>query len=156
MLKTRVPTILIFSILFSCKTSHQSRAKETKINGNEFVIFPFNPYEKYPLFKNSTPTTISFDEIIEIEQIAGIKILDIIKKHNYNRKNYDVYVRQYVGVINNEGEKEVWINVFCNDMKDEEWKKGIISVADGGDCAFNLKVNLNKKTYYDLIINLTS
>ena len=55
-------------------------------------------------------------------------------------------------MVNNKGEKVIWINCFCNDCN-KNWKKEIIIVKDGGDCYFNLKINLMTKKYYDFLIN---
>jgi hypothetical protein len=56
-------------------------------------------------------------------------------------------------VINQEGEKEIWINFFCNEWESVGWKTDLMIVLDGGNCYFNLKVNLTNKTYSELIIN---
>ena len=56
-------------------------------------------------------------------------------------------------MINQEGEKEIWINFFCNEWESDGWKNDLMIVLDGGNCYFNLKVNLTNKTYSELIIN---
>jgi hypothetical protein len=66
-------------------------------------------------------------------------------------KKYD-YKRQYVSIINSIGEKEVWINCFCDSFY-KDWKKQILHVDDGGNCFFNLKVNLSTKKCYDIFVN---
>jgi len=62
------------------------------------------------------------------------------------------YKRQYIAVINSKGEKEVWVNCFCDTWK-KNWRKELIFVLDGGNCYFNLKINLTKGEYYDLMVN---
>ena len=62
------------------------------------------------------------------------------------------YKRQYLAVLNPNGEKEVWVNCGC-DFSGENWKRSIIFVEDGGNCYFNLKINLTKKVFYDLMVN---
>lgn len=62
------------------------------------------------------------------------------------------YKRQYVAIINSKGEKEVWINCFCNTW-DKNWKTNLIFVHDGGNCYFNLKINLTTRKYYELMVN---
>lgn len=154
--KLFIISIFITFLLFSCKGNFNTDSKQPKISGTEYRVFTFNTNEKYPIFKNAKPTTLSKEEIIEIEKIVGPKISEIITNHNIKRKKADTYVRQYVAAINENGEKEVWLNIFCIDVNNTEWKKGIIDVADGGACAFNLKANLIKKTFYDLRINFAS
>jgi len=61
------------------------------------------------------------------------------------------YKRQYIAVVNKQGQKEVWINCFCTD--DFAWKREIVTVLDGGKCFFNLKINLTQKQYFDFAVN---
>ncbi len=62
------------------------------------------------------------------------------------------YKFQYVAAINNKGEKEVWINGFCN-TQDSRWKEEILLVNDGGNCYFNLKLNLSTKECFQVAVN---
>ena len=61
------------------------------------------------------------------------------------------YKFQFVPVINEKGEKEVWANSFCGEF--ENWKTQIVQVDDGGKCFFNLYINLNQKSYYRFSVN---
>ena len=65
----------------------------------------------------------------------------------------DKFKRQYVSVFNERGEKEIWVNFFCNNGNTDQWKTKLIMIKDGGNCYFNLKVNLTNKTYSELKIN---
>ncbi|OJJ18224.1 hypothetical protein BKI52_25720 [marine bacterium AO1-C] len=65
--------------------------------------------------------------------------------------NLTQYKRQYVAVINTQGQKEVWVNCFCS--ADFDWRQEIVTVLDGGKCFFNLKINLAQKQYYDFAVN---
>ena len=75
-----------------------------------------------------------------------------IKNNFFAIRPLAVYRKQFVPVINRKGEKEVWVNCLCDD-DDDDWKKGIIMVDDGGNCYFNLKINLTKKTFSQIMIN---
>lgn len=66
--------------------------------------------------------------------------------------NFMKYKRQYIAVINSNGEKEVSVNCFCA-FTGESWKKEIVLVDDGGICYFNLKINLTTGKYYDYMEN---
>ena len=80
-------------------------------------------------------------------------------KNKYDKNNFIIdlkrYKRQYIAVANEKGEKEVWINCFCNDSHNSNinWKKEILMVKGGGNCYFNVKVNLMTKNYYDFKTN---
>ncbi len=54
---------------------------------------------------------------------------------------------------NKNGEKEVWVNCFCNYIGDEIWKSHTVWVYDGGKFAFNLKINLKTKRFYSFGVN---
>ena len=66
-------------------------------------------------------------------------------------KDVSKYYKQFIAVINKQGEKEVWINCFCS--KDPKWKNEVVLVLDGGNCYFQLKINLTKKLVYDFMVN---
>lgn len=48
------------------------------------------------------------------------------------------------------GETVVWINAYCDSAPPH---RGIRFVHDGGDCYWQVKVNLTRKKIYDLSIN---
>jgi hypothetical protein len=62
------------------------------------------------------------------------------------------YKRQYVAVINRQGQKEVWINFFCSYF-DTDWKHHVLIVNDGGSCFFQLRINLSSRKARKLIPN---
>ncbi len=146
-------TLVFIAILFSCE--------QNKISGNEYTIIGFNPSENYWIFENAQPTDLTRSEIELIEKIISERVSKSIRnytdeliKYNSDSKskpenNAYSYFRQYVPAINQEGEKVVWINFFCERKHFEKWKTKIVNVRDGGNCFFNLKVNLSKKEYYE-------
>ena len=91
-------------------------------------------------------------ELTQIEKIIKLAVNENIQLTE-NNVNLSDYKRQYVPVVTSKGDKEIWINFFCEDWGDNEWKTKIMSVQFGGSCYFNLKVNLTKKVYYNVIVN---
>ena len=73
------------------------------------------------------------------------------KYHSIDFQKYK-YKFQYVAAINNNCEKEVWVNGFCKTW-DTDWKKEILLVHDGGNCYFNLKFNLSTKECFEVAVN---
>lgn len=67
------------------------------------------------------------------------------------------YKKQYIVVLNAKGEKEVWANCFCKAIEKRiefvDWKKTPVKVIDGGNCFFNVKLNLAQRKAYDLKVN---
>ncbi len=122
------------------------------LKGDDYVVFEYKEDIFIP-FKKSTKTTLSESELAEIELILKKMVRE---NHNGTGSMSTISLkgkkRQYVPVINKNGEKEVWINFFCG-VHHNEWRNDIVVVFDGGNCYFNVKVNLAHMKYYDLIIN---
>jgi len=124
---------------------------------SDFTIIRFNP-DWYWIFQNSEPTAteLNLEELNEIEPILKKAILehnDGLDKDSRFRLELDGYKRQYVAILNEKGEKEVWINFFCQDFEFDKWRTEIPLVDDGGKCFFNIKINLKTESFKDLRIN---
>jgi hypothetical protein len=63
----------------------------------------------------------------------------------YKIKSLGTYIVQIVPFFNEQGEKEVWINGFCIDMG-PFWRNQLVLGLDGGNCYFNMRINLTVKT----------
>ena len=75
-----------------------------------------------------------------------------IKGWSIDFKKY-TYRKQLIVVTNKKGEKEVWVNCFCDTWNSNKWKTDILVVEDGGNCYFHFKINLKTKKYFDFVIN---
>src|SRR5690606_3023640 len=140
-----------------------------KADTSIIAILPLDTTQ-YWIFKNNKPTDLTTDDLHKIEVILTKSIDDynsdqekqfteINNKHpkyKLSKKNFIIdltrYKRQYVATLNSKGEKEVWVNCFCN-SHNRDWKTEIIVVKDGGNCYFNLKINLTTEKYYELMVN---
>jgi len=175
---TKQLTILTFALticLNSCRqtitsSKNQEQQKETiHIDTSVIAILPYDTTQ-YRVFENSKPTELTNDDLLKIETVLNKCIIDynpeqerqfkeINDKHpeyKLDKNNFIIelerYRRQYVAVINTKGEKEVWINCFCG-AGSQNWKTYLILVEDGGNCFFNLKINLTTGQYYELMVN---
>jgi len=139
------------------------------IDTSIYTIIKYNVSDDW-MFEHSRPASLNTDEIIEIEML----LTACIKEYNQTQlKRYDSlnavmpeyhfpksqfiielkrYKRQFIAVTNKKGEKEVWVNCFCREGEGY-WRKEIVEVKDGGNCFFNLKINLKKRTFSDLRVN---
>jgi len=146
--------------LTMCKSQHYINASRYSVLNSDGEYDGF----KYGIFDNLTnkPTTLSANEIYEIEKIIKTEV----DRHNKNSSHHYSFIRnprryykQLMAVINSKSEKEVWVNCFCNsDNKSSGedksyWKKGIVSVYDGGSCYFHLKINLTTGRVYYFSVN---
>ena len=134
------------------------------------AILPYDSTNHIRLFKNCKQTTLSDSDYLLIEKLLTQciaeynleqdkylnEITNKFPDRNFNREYFLIdiqqYKRQYIVVINDKNEKEVWINCFC-DTFFKDWRKEIIDVDDGGNCFFNLKINLTREKYYNLWVN---
>ena len=144
--------LIIFSIFFiSCESNN--------LGDDQYTVIEYgNNHWKF-MFDNCTPSDLNYDEILEIESIIGQKI----SEHKKLMSEWDeelsdaeseiTFRRQYVPVILDNGEKAVWINFLCGSNHFEDWKENLVIVSDGGPCFFQLKVNLNRKEFYDYRYN---
>jgi hypothetical protein len=107
--------------------------------------------------------TPSIDEVLLAKEIS-IKYIDSlekvrdpkIKKH-YGKilnSNHKDYYRQYVGYIDKEGNRVIFINAGCsasgeNKNLDRIW----IFVLDGGSCYFQIRIDIKKKKCIHFNVN---
>lgn len=65
------------------------------------------------------------------------------------------YKKQYFGIINEDGEKIIYLNagIGFDEFEEPNWKKDYVNVFDGGDNFFNIKINLNQEKCFDFYVN---
>lgn len=175
----RYPIFLLSFLIIGCKQPIKdadipavTEAELEKFLLPDSVYVILEPDSDLPwAFKDEKPATLSEAELIEIEKILEKAIeennhhqREMLEQHNKNHPDRQIaatgyelrtegYKRQYVPIINSKGQKEIWINFFCGDDFKDSWRKGVVWVLDGGNCYFNLKINLATKTYSELMIN---
>ena len=170
--------LFIFLIIISsCDTNVKSN-KSKNINDTEklieldksdYAILTIEPKNNWK-FKNAELSELNQTELIEIEKlledaVAKNNEIQFQNLKNHNEKypdnqleetgfelNLDNFQRQYWPVINENGKKVVWINFFCS-REEPISTDNILVVMDGGNCYFNIKINLTDKMYLELSIN---
>lgn len=155
-MKFFVLLIIMFELCsFTTGSDNKSyRFNTRQADASQYVIIKFDK-AYYWLFKNAKPTTLNVKEVQLTEALltkAADEYNKRMDKQPYLIKPLSGYKRQFIPVLNSKGEKEVWINCLCG-QQGNRWRKEIIIVSDGGNCYFNLKVNLATKTYYHLAVN---
>ncbi len=164
-------TIIILTIcLASCRqknTENKNQENATNtilVDTSIFVVLPFNTSQI------GKPTDLTAGDLLKIESILNRCISDynpeqekrfqeINDKHpeyKLDKKHFIIdltqYKRQYLPTINSKGEKEVWVNCFCGQW-DKTSRTNPVIVMDGGNCFFNLKINLTTGQYYEFMVN---
>lgn len=122
-------------------------------------------------------TNLSNDELVQVEhfihravavyntnvQVSYEKDLKTAKVrhsegevYDHKIKGFEKYYKQLITYIDPRNDKIVWVNCFCDidefDLR-KTWRKSIVLVMDGGNCFFQLKINLTKGTIYDFRVN---
>lgn len=164
--------LFFFQITFGFGQKIKSESKKCNhhiINTSKIAIIPFDKSKSW-FFKENNPGSLTSKDIEQIEKLLTLcifkynskkqKIYNQVEKNKVENKEYferncidlSKYKRQYVATINSKGEKEIWVNFFC-DTWNSNWKNEILVVFDGGNCFFNVKLNLKKKKYFELRIN---
>jgi len=164
---------IILTAILSFGTFLFSEA-QNKLDTSKYVILPNTvKWSPWSVDKKYKSETLKESEIIQTElilskcinkyNISQTRYYEIEKKefpeHELNIENYiiklDKYKRQFIAVSNSKGEKEVWVNCFRPSLNNDKsyWRQTIVTVDDGGNYYFNVKINLTKKKYYDLSVN---
>ncbi|MBL8016555.1 MAG: hypothetical protein JNK43_04735 [Ignavibacteria bacterium] len=121
------------------------------------VILPIPSSVLWTCGKNSKAYDPGEDDIKAAEEILRACFTkEVSGTYNpfFGRK-LENYYRQFAGAVLENGDKVIWINCFCYVDNDyfRKWKEDFIMVDDGGNCFFNVKVNLNTSGYFDLMVN---
>lgn len=156
--------IILFSLILlqgSALGQVDSEFKEAdhyKTRKFNVAIFP-STYEEY-IGSNLrfSPTRIQVDSA-EKELREGLKLINKDKINQSNspviHENLKSYKRQYLGYIDQNGNRILYINCFWESKheKFENWLMTFIQVSDGGSYYWSIKYNLDTRQLFDLQVN---
>jgi len=142
----------IANAINALRTKYEGKARKT--SDVTFAVLNLGEEEFTIWFKDSYPAKLSGNEIAGIKTILKKAVDEYNVKPTRGEKigELEEYKFQFVALFNPKGEKEVWVNAFCNDFE-RNWQNEIIGVKDGGSCYFNFYVNLNKQTFDRFYVN---
>jgi hypothetical protein len=159
--------LLLLALICSCFCNYG----QSSLPKDHYVILPFEKDGYTTLAKNSIPASLNDSDFVIIDHVLSVcinkynreqtaeykKMIRKFPENGFQRKdfiiNLKMYYRQYIVVKNLKGEKEVWVNCFCTVQNMDYWKKQVVFVDDGGNCFFNVRINLTKRTFTDFIVN---
>jgi hypothetical protein len=168
-MKAGVLIIMSFFLLISCEQKARLSRQQAAIRQDERIIIDTAAYAVLPykaafingIFPQAQATTPSVRELIEIDSLLKCCVADFNLSQRQKFKSEDRlrahtiylpdYRRQIISVIVPSGERIAWVNCFCENRDD--WRKQVILVDDGGNCFFNLKINLTTSMCYDFAMN---
>jgi hypothetical protein len=126
------------------------------VDTSAYVILQFDAKRDYFFQKpeDFRAATLCAAEVDEMEPLVDSAYRQLAKELPTNYQSLQplsMYKRQYVAVINRKGQKEVWVNFFCE--APEYWRRGTVDVVDGGACYLQLYINLTLRTASKLYDN---
>lgn len=146
--------LLIIPILGFSQTDKNDFVFEWQNNNSALWISIDSTLEKF------TPTIeeiglakeLSKNHIDSLEQNRDSKI---VKQYGKLLKfNNTDYYRQYVGFIDNKGNRIIFINAVCKAYgQKSDLTKNWIFVLDGGSCFYQIKIDLTNKKCFDFSVN---
>lgn len=163
----------LISLGYNAFSQDTARGKNVPEKKNGYIIFPYDASK--PVFKaifseeNVVKADLNKDEIEQVDVLLKkcIDNFNLNQEFEYNRMlevdsstskseffiNLATYQKQFVPVINQAKQKEVWVNAFCYMKGSDKWQKELIKEEDGGKCFFNVKINLASKNFYNFSVN---
>jgi hypothetical protein len=123
------------------------------------AVIPFDQKGNYPFDNSYKPSQLTQQDINNVDSMLIACVTDYNNSLDKEHKQWSIdlkkynYRKQLIAVTNKKGEKEVWVNCFCNTWGSDKWKTEIMHVNDGGNCYFNFKINLATKKFYELGVN---
>jgi len=158
----RMFVFLYFLSLISCASRSNAIMDDyifNNIEGIDFVIIPYDPKSHHEyIFNNGISaelTTYDLENINKIVQEAVDNYNMELKPFRESIYELSEYNRQYMAIINENKEKEVYVNCFRNRYirDNEQWKSNLLEIMDGGSNFFSVKINLTRLIYYNLSVN---
>lgn len=162
-MKFKIITILLTIVLMSC--SEQKKIVQNNDGLDKKMAIINNPkYIKWITGKDFEIWRPEVSDLKKVDEILSKAIKDnqfyFLKSKQLSeiKKNY----RQYLCYINEKGEKVIYINSMCELFTDYDkdnnpvpfdWKNKMIDISDGGECYWNIKINLTINNYYELKVN---
>lgn len=148
-MKIIIKVVIISFLFFSCLPNKSSEVYSDK---------------RMALFEKNSQKDINYKHELTILNTSDFYVIDEILKNAINDKEFyflqrqnlkslKKYYRQYVVYLNEKNEKCVYINAMCNVDIIPNWKNVLLDTSDGGSCYWNLKINLSKRIYQNLIVN---
>jgi len=170
-------TFLLLSIALTSCTKNENKTidqEPLKIDTTRVSIIKYNlanPECKY-IFENVTNAELTNTDLKKIEDALDKIILKqnplqierfeevstAFPNENYKKEDFlikkEEYIRRYLVVNNQKGQKEVYIALACDSIaKDFNLKNRLMQGHGGGSCLFSFKLNLDTRKYYDVYFN---
>ncbi|HEY8402537.1 MAG TPA: hypothetical protein VIK89_14815 [Cytophagaceae bacterium] len=147
--------LILFSIFSTVDTLGQSGRKDFVFNWNISKDNMWIPIDTSLKRFNPTPAEVQLAKELSKKYLDSLQLItnndpqvDTLGSASYNHENY---TRQYLGYIDNNGNKIIFINACCSELAEginleRHW---LYSMEDN-PCYFQVKVNLKAMTCFGL------
>ena len=172
--KILTPAFCLISIIAYCVSS-QNKTNFQEVNfqatdtlyfdTSKTAIIPLLRKSNYPFDNSYRAASLNQQDITNIDSLLIISVVDFNNSLSEDSQRWSIdlkennYRKQLVVAMNNKGEKEVWVNCFCDSFYKywrNTWKSEIVMVMDGAQCYFQFKINLTTKKVYEFRVNSTA
>lgn len=159
-----VLTLFVTLVLSGCKKGPKKEQADNgliqlKYDTSKIALIFWDKNSNY-LFDSANFRKASFtqDDLDKIENLLISCVTDYNNSLTPGHDDYKIdikannYKKQLLVVSNLKGEREVFVNCFCDEWNESK-KTEIVIVNDGGPCYFSFKVNLTTNKTFDLQVN---
>ena len=160
-----IALMLITLTAYGLKRPQQQPSEKyaTVVAGSNYEGFAFNEdFETDVTVENQVGRfTLSSADIDTVEKLMKKKIAKLNHTHNHQAsmecqlidEHLEKYKRQYIGFINDEGDKVVWVNFIRDRRFDKLLLYEIPNIIGGCSNFFSVKVNIDHRIVYGLEVN---
>jgi hypothetical protein len=153
-------SIIVFVFCTSLIFIYNCHSKDFEKNNKQQLLDSLNC-----VIINRDSSSLSIIDICKVNDILNKSIIDYNSalSNNFTLNNIsrskiplENYKKQLVPMLNENNEKVVWVNCICDDFElgpKDDWKKSVIKVYDGGNCFFNVFINLSKNNWSQFKVN---
>jgi hypothetical protein len=155
--------MLVFMVLcgFQCSENNEIDKIDVvkvkyELDTNRIAIFDSIQISNLPFKHIAKGSNENLDDadLFMIEKI----LKECIEDYNNSEKlakdiNLDEYDMQLIPYLNQDGDKVVYVNCYCDPQGRANPNDGFVTVFDGGNCFFRLRINLDKQSYYKFSTN---
>jgi hypothetical protein len=141
---------MFFIVIASCASNSylEDNYYYNNVEGIDYVILPYEPTADDGIivaFREGIPAELTANELENIDALLHEAVTSW--GSDVNSIDLPKYNRQYITIINENKEKEVFINCFWSSSIRESgyWKNNFVFVSDGGYHFFQVKINLTKQ-----------
>lgn len=95
-------------------------------------------------FEQWTPTDEDISKAdVAIQQLIDDNLFDFMETKPSLQDIHDLYYRQYAPILNDNKDKIIIVNAFCNDAVTKDWKEEAVLRLDGGTCFWRMYFNVD-------------